>query len=1096
MNTKKNMIKIFGASIVLILLFSTCSAAPLSTTTTGKTDTDKGDASPSRGYTHTVLAEQASATWCGYCPAVIGYLDQIYTSGLYDFQYVALVNDMNSYASARISELGVTGFPTVIFDGGYTRLIGDYGSTGPYINALNNCGGRTVAQINLNLDVTWLGNAQLKVTLNATNNDGTAYSGHVHAYVTEINSRWAASGHQYHYAMIGNYALNQNINIPAGTSVVNSVVWDGVAQGYGDITRSNIMVIASIFRSGTSYSDNTTASYVRDDIPPEWQNQGQSKTAILRGENIGLYAQGKDNLALNSAVLATNETGTWQNITGSYGSPMNMGGIANQWAWSNFTWQNPAIPQERTIGWRIYYIDSIGNINATDIMSFTILSNPVITDYTSTAAYTGAGFTFNASVVDDDGVNSVYAEYWYDGGGHTNLTMNPTGVNGFYEQTITIPPTAIALHYIISAKDTKNYWSNTGEKTLPIIDIINPEYQYQGESSATIQPGGSISLYAQGRDNIGLDAAWLATNETGAWLNFSGEGWWNGAWGYSKQIVIHHAQVPVDLTDFTALITCTSPDFINHAQPDGDDFVFVDATNTTKYNHEIESYTSTTGELVAWVKIPHLSSTQDTVLYLYYGNPASTNQQNVAGTWDSNYIMVDHLTGATSADLKDSSSNHWDITSTSGNPSYNQIGKAGRCVDFDGVDDSLQTNLFRLPTDSSYTAGAWVYVDGNAGTKRYLFEGVSTNLAISLLVWTNESFKNYAKASGGTAASYSTTTINVANPQWYYVSTRADATSDRLDIFINGVNEANVSISGTINPETLGLSIGTSQLAPNSWMNGKIDEIRISNVLRSNNWIKTEYNNIVTPSTFATVGEEQIQGGGWKYGSPMKDINAASNIWTWTNFTWQNPSIPDGTRVGWRIYYFDAAKNIVGTDIMSFLVTTQSQITPPTQATDITAWHTDARDMYKGIGGYTGKYPGQPYTYQSTSTETGNDLYFTFYWGDTTNAVVGPVSGSASATHIYGLYGTYSITVTVKHGPSGTESSASDARQVKMFKAGDTNNDGSVNWRDIDPFVTAMSGKAAYYGTYSTGYYYTGDCNFDLFVNWRDIDPFVALMGT
>ena len=168
---------------------------------------------------------------------------------------------------------------------------------------------------------------------------------------------------------------------------------------------------------------------------------------------------------------------------------------------------------------------------------------------------------------------------------------------------------------------------------------------------------------------------------------------------------------------------------------------------------------------------------------------------------------------------------------------------------------------------------------------------------------------------------------------------------------------------------------------------------------------------------------------------------------------------------------------------------------PPTQPTDITAWHTNVKDLYNGIGGYPGKYPGQPYTYQSNSTETGNDLYFMFYWGDVTNTVVGPVTGSASATHIYAL-GTYSITATVKHGSTGTPSNPSTARSVTMFKAGDTNNDGSVSWRDIDPFVTAMNGKAAYYAAYSDGYFYTGDCNFDHYVNWRDIDPFVALMGT
>ena len=673
-------------------------------------------------------------------------------------------------------------------------------------------------------------------------------------------------------------------------------------------------------------------------------------------------------------------------------------------------------------------------------------------------------------------------------GNQTRVTYDP-GVMSTYTQ----------YYWQILANDNDPASNNTLGPiwTFRAEDNLQPEWRNQGQSVLSIPQGDTISLYAQGKDNVALKKAYLATNETGVWLSYDGAGWWDANWDYCKRIVINHDLVDADMTNFPVLIACTSSDFAAHAQPDGNDFVFVDAANTTKYNHEIESYTSATEELVAWVNVPFVSASEDTVLYVYYGNPDCGNQENSIGTWDSNFIMIDHLTGVSSADLKDSSSNHWDITSTSGNPSYNQIGKAGRCVDFDGVDDSLQTNLFRLPTDSSYTGSAWVYVDGNTGKQRYIFEGVSANLAISLLVWTNESFKNYAKtdSGGATASSYSATQVNAANPQWYYVCTRVNAVTDDLELIVNGVIERSVPITGLVNPETNGLNIGTSQFASTPWMSGKIDEIRISNMVRSDAWLKAEYNNMVSPATFAAVNEEISRGGGVKYGSPM-NLTTVANEWVWSNFTWQNPDMPTGRLIGWRIYYVDTNGNTIATDVMSFQITTQPQVNPPTQPTDITAWHTDARDMYKGTGGYPGKYDGQPCTYQSTSTETGSDLYFTFYWGDTTNTVVGLVSGSASATHIYALYGYYDITVTVKRGVGGTESDPSTARSVHMFKSGDTNSDGSVSWRDIDPFVTAMSGQSAYYAAYPTGYFYTGDCNFDRHINWRDIDPFVARMNT
>ena len=36
-------------------------------------------------YTHTVLAEQCTATWCVYCPSASYYLNQVYNMG-YDFE--------------------------------------------------------------------------------------------------------------------------------------------------------------------------------------------------------------------------------------------------------------------------------------------------------------------------------------------------------------------------------------------------------------------------------------------------------------------------------------------------------------------------------------------------------------------------------------------------------------------------------------------------------------------------------------------------------------------------------------------------------------------------------------------------------------------------------------------------------------------------------------------------------------------------------------------------------------------------------------------------------------------------------------------------
>jgi len=61
--------------------------------------------------------------------------------------------------------------------------------------------------------------------------------------------------------------------------------------------------------------------------------------------------------------------------------------------------------------------------------------------------------------------------------------------------------------------------------------------------------------------------------------------------------------------------------------------------------------------------------------------------------------------------------------------------------------------------------------------------------------------------------------------------------------------------------------------------------------------------------------------------------------------------------------------------------------------------------------------------------------------------------------------------------------------------AGDTNCDGVVDFDDIDPFILALAGEAAYHAVFPGCEYASADCNTDGAVNFDDIDPFVALLG-
>ena len=106
-----------------------------------------------------------------------------------------------------------------------------------------------------------------------------------------------------------------------------------------------------------------------------------------------------------------------------------------------------------------------------------------------------------------------------------------------------------------------------------------------------------------------------------------------------------------------------------------------------KLNHQIEYYSSASGQLVAWVSA-NLSASYDTTLYVYYGNSTAPGQQNKTAVWDSYYKMVQHLSEKTGT--------HYDSTvnvnngTSYGGVSQGVSGKIDGADNFDGSNSYVE----------------------------------------------------------------------------------------------------------------------------------------------------------------------------------------------------------------------------------------------------------------------------------------------------------------------------------------------------------------------------------------------------------------------
>ncbi len=117
--------------------------------------------------------------------------------------------------------------------------------------------------------------------------------------------------------------------------------------------------------------------------------------------------------------------------------------------------------------------------------------------------------------------------------------------------------------------------------------------------------------------------------------------WYDNAWQYRKQLTIDADLIDANLTDFSLLVHIpVDAEIAAAARADGFDLLFTNDDGTTKLAHDIETFVSATGELVAWVRIPSLPATFHKHLYLYYGNPHASDQRNTTGARDAHHLAL------------------------------------------------------------------------------------------------------------------------------------------------------------------------------------------------------------------------------------------------------------------------------------------------------------------------------------------------------------------------------------------------------------------------------------------------------------------------
>ncbi|MCK5499101.1 MAG: DUF2341 domain-containing protein, partial [Gammaproteobacteria bacterium] len=357
----------------------------------------------------------------------------------------------------------------------------------------------------------------------------------------------------------------------------------------------------------------------------------------------------------------------------------------------------------------------------------------------------------------------------------------------------------------------------------------------------------------------------------------------------SLKLTIDRAKVSSSLSDFPVLVHLGSSSGTNSADTSavftalGSDAnrkkISVTTASGTELYVEIEKWDTASKEAWLWVKVPSISSSQDTVLYLnydqnrgdnivYVGDIGSTPAQNV---WDSGFKAVYHMNDVGST-VKDSTRNAHDGTKVGGAPDP-VMGKVGPSALFTGSnyinipdhDDFSLVETRHLLVSSWFSPSDLVMSSSRSdGQIRFLSKSANNNHEWCMNYYNDGSTRDQGIAAyffnldGGLGTGhymwpYGDTRNEIEVNEWEHLMGRGDedpavingyTRSHWVSTYKNGVyrNGQNMDNTATINPQNgnAPVTMGHS-LSFDSWLEGRLDEVRIDSAPRSDAWIKASH---------------------------------------------------------------------------------------------------------------------------------------------------------------------------------------------------------------------------------------------------------------
>jgi hypothetical protein len=336
-------------------------------------------------------------------------------------------------------------------------------------------------------------------------------------------------------------------------------------------------------------------------------------------------------------------------------------------------------------------------------------------------------------------------------------------------------------------------------------------------------------------------------------------------WNRKCSLTIDHTKVSADQSNLPVLFTVDNlpsemfdADGSYPANSDGGDIRFSsDSAGATQLPVEVVYFlrdnTPANGLAEVWVNVTSVSSTVDTVVYVWYNNssatmPAVTDTYGRNAVWSNSYKLVHHGNNTNNGDMTDATGNGWGTTAAAsyGSP-YETTGvwsggKALALVDTSAcamVGGSTGITLpFSFEFWNYYNRAANIWC-GGIGQSSWDFNTANCTMNAA----DNGAWRLMVNNWGMQF------TLTHPLQSWQQVAVTYDGT--------NALSYGSGTYHDTYNHTEASVNNTQQYYYGSNWdwtWPGYFDEVRVSTVVRSASWISSSYNSQNSPSTFITEG--------------------------------------------------------------------------------------------------------------------------------------------------------------------------------------------------------------------------------------------------